>query len=244
MGLSGLDTGSHIVTGTARVQYASNSVTSGTTVTATFGTATTLHNLLVAILIVENGQTGTSVTLTGGSDTFTKDGGTDPTNPTVTNMDMSVWSDPNCSAGHTAVVGHWASSAAAFLHVWDVSSAALSSVLASVTAAGNPAATLQSSFDSGAASTAPAGSFWVGAVQSVGSGGRATVTPSGSWTSETAMVPGSLTTSLGAYQANTASGSPDFAGSFTSHTSYWASIAAAYKAASKKTEMLMVCGIG
>jgi hypothetical protein len=218
----------------ARVQFGENSNSGVTSLTVTLGSSTTAGNLLVALLSVDGGSTPSGITLTGSSDTFTKDAQVISTNP-IAGINLSLWSDPSCSAGHTQVVATAAASSGILLMVWEVSGAAASSPLAAAAAtAANPANTLQASFDSGSGASVAAGCFWVGACTGVGSGGRATPVLSGSWTTETQLQPGSATDMLGGYQAGPASGTPRFNGTFSAPAAgaYWASIAAAYLPAS------------
>jgi hypothetical protein len=219
----------------ARVQFAEATNSGVTTLTATLGASTTAGNLLLVMLSVDGGgATPSTVTLTGGSDVFTKDAQVTSTNP-IASINLSLWSDPNCSAGHTQVVATSNISAGLLMMVWEVSGAATTSPLAGVPGtAANPANTLQAAFDSTAGASVPAGSFWIGGVTGVGSGGRATPVLAGSWTPETQLQPGSATDMLGGYQAGPGAGTPQFNGTFSAPAAgaYWAAIAAAYKSSS------------
>ena len=210
-----------------RVQF-----TSSATGTATFANPTTAGNLIVVFISADgsNSSVPLSVALTGSSDTFTNDSSAASTNPTA-NITLSLWSDPDCSGGHTVITPTFsASPAAVLIMAWEVSGAALTSPLVTQSSAANPANTLQSAFDSGNGSSVQAGCWWAGAVTGVGSGGRAIPVPSGSWTTETPLQPGSLTEMLGAYEAGPGSGTPDYAGTFSAPVAgaYWASVVAAY----------------
>ena len=216
---------------TAPAQFGEGSNSGVSTLTVTLGSPTTAGNLLIAMLSVDGGQTPSGIALTGGSDTFTKDAQVVSTNPTAP-VNLSCWSDPSCSGGHTQLVATASASSGLLMLVWEVSGAATSSPLAGAAPGGaNPANTLQAAFDSGAGASVAAGCFWVGANTGIGSGGRAQASVTGAWTTETALQPGSATQMLGGYQANAAGGAPEFAGTFTTVTSYWASLALAYKAA-------------
>lgn len=220
---------------TARVQFAENSGTAITSLTVTLGSPTTAGNLLVVAVSVDGGASPagapSSVTLVGSSDTLSMDVDPTSTNPTAS-VNLSAWSDQNCSGGHTQVTATVASSAAILMMVWEVSGAATTSALVASHGAGNPANTLQAAFDSGAGVSISAGAFLVGVVTGIGSGGRAQASPTGAgtWTTETALQPGSVTQMLGAYQANASSGAPQYTGTFTTVQAYWASFVVAYKA--------------
>lgn len=219
--------------GVARVQFGENANSGVTTLTVTLGAATTAGNLLIAMLSVDGGQTPSGITLTGGSDTFTKDAQVTQTNPTAS-INLSCWSDPNCSGGHTQLVATASASTGLLMMVWEVSGAATSSPLAGTAGAGAaPSNTLQAAFDSGSGASVGAGCFWAAAVTGIGSGGRAQAVPSGSWTAETALQPGSASQMLGAYQAGPGAGAPRYNGSFSAPVAgaYWAALAAAYKPA-------------
>lgn len=220
----------------ARVQFGSNAG-GGTTLTVTLGSPTTAGNLLLVFVSGDGANSGapTGIALTGSSDTFTQDADVADTNPTAL-VNLSLWSDPNCSGGHTAVVATFGAAVGGnLMTVWEVSGAAVSSPLAGTPAtAAAPANVLQASFDSGAAASVVAGCWWVGCVTGIGSGGRAQASPSGAWTTETPLQPGSLTQMLPAYQAGPGAGAPEYAGTFTAPVAgaYWAAVAAAYLPAS------------
>jgi hypothetical protein len=220
---------------TARVQFAS--ITGGgTSLTATLGSPTTAGNLLLVFVSGDGSGSSapTGIALTGSSDVFTQDANVADTNPTAL-VDLSLWSDPSCSGGHTAVVATFgASVAGTIMSVWEVSGAAVASPLAGApAAAAAPASTLQALFDSGAAAAVAAGCFWVACVTGIGSGGRAQAVPGGSWTTETPLQPGGVTQMLPGYQAGPGAGSPEYSGTFSAPVAgaYWAAIAAAYSPA-------------
>jgi hypothetical protein len=214
-----------------RVQFASSSITS-TGLTVTLGSATTAGNLLVIAVSVDGTVQTPAVTLVGSTDTFVQDASATNTNP-IANIGLSLWSDPNCSGGHTQINVHVTSSAGLLVAIWEVSGSVATSPLAGTAAAAGPTNTLQSSFDSSAGTGVVPGCFWVGAVTGVGSGGRAQALPTGSWTTEVAIQPGSASQMLGAYQAGMAFGTPQYRGTFTAPVAgaYWAAITAAYKPA-------------
>jgi hypothetical protein len=215
----------------SRVQFGS---TTGSTnsLTLTLGSPTTAGNLLVVAYSADGGTSPTGVTLVGSSDTFTKDANIASTN-TVANINLSMWSDPNCSGGHTQVNVTASTSNGLLLMVWEIAGAATSPPLAGTPGtAGNPTNTFQTSFDSTAGASVSAGCFWVGALTGIGSGGRATPSVSGGVrTMEAQLQPGSASDMLGAYQAGPGAG--------------WAAIAAAYKplAVPVTTSGLLLAGI-
>lgn len=224
--------------GVARVQFAESSNSGVTTITATLGSPTTAGNLLVVLLSVDGGSaTPGVVTLTGSLDTFHQDANVTSTNP-IASVNLSLYSDANCSGGHTQVVATSSASAGLLLMVWEISGAATTSPLAATAAtAANPANTLQAAFDSTAGASVSAGCFWIGGLTGIGSGGRATPVLSGSWTTETQLQPGSATDMLGGYQAAPGSGTPRFNGTFSAPAAgaYWAAIAGAYSSASQSS---------
>lgn len=211
----------------ARVQFAS----SGSGGTVTFGTPTTAGNLLVLVASADGAASPvpSGVTLVGSSDVFAQNASAANVNPTA-DINLFLFSDPNCSGGHTQITATFTGSPTGILlAAWEISGAALALPLAGTPgAAGGPANTLQSAFDSGAGGAVGAGCFWVGAVTGIGSGGRAQAAPSGAWTTEAAIQPGSASQLLPAYQAGPAAGAPEYAGTFTTVTAYWAAIAAAF----------------
>ena len=217
----------------ARVQFQSV-VSSGTTPALTV-TATGGGNLLVVHVSADgtNSALPTGVTLSGGSagtDTLANDVSAASVNP-VAAVNLSGWSIANCTAGHTTVTVTFAASVQSVLiEAWEVSGAAVAAALAGQSGGANPANTLQMAFDSGAGPVVPAGCWWSGTVTGIGSGGRANAVPSGSWTTEAALAPGSLTQMQSAYQAGPASAAPDYAGTFSAPVlgAYWAAIVTAY----------------
>ena len=206
---------------------------SGGTVTLA---ATTAGNLIVVTVSNDGAVTSdpTTITLTGSADVFTKDVNAANTNPTA-NVNLSVWSDPNCSGGKTSVVASGGLGSGVLMDAWELAGGATASPLQAAHGAAAPASTLQSSFDSGAMASIPAGCFGIAAVIGIGSGGRAqaSVTGSGTWTTETALQPGSVSQMLSARQNTLAAGTPDYAGTFTAPAggAYWAAVVAAYKPA-------------
>jgi hypothetical protein len=218
----------------ARVQFASVS-SSGTAPALTIAATGGPGNLLAVHISADgtNNAVPTGVTLSGGSggtDTLALDVSAASVNP-IAGVTLSAWEIPNCTAGHTTITATFAASVAAVLIMaWEVSGAALSAALAAQSGGQNPANTLQPAFDSGAGAGVPAGCFWVGSVTGIGSGGRATPVPSGAWTAEAPLTPGSLTEMLGAYQAGPGGGAPDYAGAFSAPAlgAYWAAVTAAY----------------
>jgi hypothetical protein len=190
---------------------------------------------LIVVAVSNDGASAppTSITLTGSSDVFTDDVSTLDTNPTA-NIDLSIWSNPNCSGGKTSVVASGGLGSGVLMSVWELAGGAASSPLRTAHAAAGPANTQQGAFDSGAASSVPAGDFWIAAVTGIGSGGvRAAASPSGAWTLEAALTPGSLTQMIAAYQSGPGAGAPQYAGTFTAPVggAYWAAAVAAYKPA-------------
>lgn len=206
---------------------------SGATVTLS---ATTAGNLIIVAVSNDGAVTNdpTTITLTGSSDTFTKDINAANTNP-VANVNLSIWSDPNCSGGKTSVVASGGLGSGTLMDVWEWSGGATSSPLQAAHGAAAPASTLQTSFDSGVTASIPAGCLGIAAVIGIGSGGRAqaTVTGSGTWTTETALQPGSVSQMLSARQNTLAAGTPNYAGTFSAPVAgaYWAAVIAAYKPA-------------
>lgn len=196
--------------------------------------ATTAGNLIIVAVSNDGAVTSdpTTITLTGSSDVFTKDVNAANTNPTA-NVNLSVWSDPNCSGGKTSVVASGGLGSGVLMDVWELSGGATSSPLQAAHGAAAPASTLQASFDSGAMASIPAGCFGIAAVIGIGSGGRAqaSVTGSGTWTTETALQPGSVSQMLSARQNTLAAGTPNYAGTFTGPVAgaYWVAVVAAYK---------------
>jgi hypothetical protein len=198
---------------------------------ATFTSPTTAGNRIVAIVSLDTGTSQiASIALTGSTDVFTMDGSAATTDPTA-NINLSAWSDPNCSGGHTVVTCS-GTGASTLLGAFEVSGTDHNQAV-TAHGSGSPASTLQSSFDSGAAASTAAGCTWIGAVTGVGSGGRAIAVPSGSWTAETALQPGSLTQMTTAYQASAAAGVPEYSGTFSAPVAgaYWAALVVAYSPA-------------
>jgi hypothetical protein len=198
--------------------------------------AATTAGSLIVVAVSNDAITGdpTTVTLTGSSDVFTKDVSAANTNP-VANVNLSVWSDPGCSAGKTQVVVSGNLGTGVLTDVWEIAGGATSSPLQDKHGAAAPASTLQAAFDSGAMGSIPAGCFGIAAVIGIGSGGRAqaSVTGSGTWTTETPLQPGSASQMLSARQNTLAAGTPKYAGTFTGPVAgaYWAAVVAAYKPA-------------
>ena len=85
------------------VQSATATGTSGTSVTATFGSSTTAGNTII-VYVGEfqstSNPTVSGITLTGSSDTFTSESFA----IFGTNAGAEIWADVNCAGGHTAVV--------------------------------------------------------------------------------------------------------------------------------------------
>ena len=207
--------------------------TGGTVTLAPTGAGNTI------IVVVSNDGAGvtadpTTITLTGSSDTFTKDVSAANTNPTA-NVNLSVWSDPGCSASKTSVVASGGLGTGVIMDVWEVAGIVTSVPLQDKHGAAAPASTLQAAFDSGATGAIPAGCFGIASVTGIGSGGRAqaSVTGSGTWTTEAALQPGSVSQMLSARQNPLAAGTPNYAGTFTGPVAgaYWAAVIAAYKPA-------------
>jgi hypothetical protein len=224
--------------GVGRVQFVNSSAGSGTAPTLTIAATGGPGNLLIVHVSADgsNSSVPTSVTLSGGSagtDTLTNDVSAASVNPTAA-ITLSGWQMPNCTPGHTTITANFAASTqAAFIAAWEVSGAALAAALAAQSGGANPANTLQAAFDSGVGAAVAAGCFWAGSVTGVGSGGRANAVPSGAWTTEAALTPGSLTQMLSAYQAGPGAGSPEYNGAFSlpAAGAYWAAIVTAYKPA-------------
>lgn len=210
--------------------------------------ATTAGNLIIVAVSNDGAVTAdpTSITLTGSSDVFTKDVNAAATDP-VANVNLSIWSDPNCSGGKTSVVASGGLGSGVLMDVWEWSGGAASSPLRAAHGAASPASTLQSSFDSGAMASIPAGCLGIAAVVGIGSGGRAqaSVSGSGSWTTEAALQPGSVSQMLSARQNTLAAGTPNYAGTFTAPVAgaYWAAVVAAYKPLAAPAGNLLTAGI-
>lgn len=174
----------------------------------------------------------TTITLTGSADTFVKDVNAANTNPTA-NVNLSVWRDSNCSAGKTSVVASGGLGSGVLMDVWEIAGMDTTSPVAGSHGAGAPASTLQAAFDSGATASIPAGCLGIAAVTGIGSGGRAqaSVSGTGTWTTETALQPGSVTQMLSARQNTLAAGTPHYQGTFSAPVAgaYWAAVVVAYK---------------
>lgn len=208
-----------------------------------FTSATTAGNRVIAVVSLDTGTSYPTVTLTGSSDTFTRDAGAQNTNGTA-NINLAVFSDANCSGGHTTVVSSGASTST-LQAIFEVSGTGLSSGATAAAGAAAPASTLQAAFDSGAAHPVAGGCFWVAAVTGIGSGGRAQAVPGGSWTLETALQPGSASQLLVAYQDGPGAGAPEYSGTFSGPVAgaFWAAVAAAYAPPAAAASGLLMASI-
>lgn len=146
----------------------------------------------------------------------------------VANVNVSLWRCARCVGGTTHLsIGLTPESGVIYL------AAEIGDVVGGLIPVGiqpnaAPANTAQSSFDTGSAGTAPAGSFLIAGIDGVGSGGRGVATPSGSWTNETPEQPGGAHSVLLSHQVLGSDGAIQYAGSLAVST-YWAAIVGAYK---------------
>lgn len=83
------------------IQTAQGSATSGSTVSATFGSGTTGGASIIALVSNQSGRTVTSIALTGSSDTFTQ---AESVLEGTFGEDSEIWIDLSDASGHTQVV--------------------------------------------------------------------------------------------------------------------------------------------
>lgn len=197
------------------VQHASNTVTSGSSISATFGSNTTSGNTIVVCVSNESSRTVSSVALTGSSDTFAKAVSAGTTD------ECEIWYDSSNSGGHTVVTVTFSSTVtAAQVDVYEWNGISPSTPVDKThTGTGT-----SSSWSSGATATLSQAAEVAFAVVCC-AGASITITgPSSPWTNESQLV----TTNdgqLSGYQQVSATTALTYSGSFSGTFPYTACIA-------------------
>lgn len=200
------------------VQHASGTASSGSTVTATFGSNTASGNTIIACVSNKNGLTVSSVALTGSSDTWAQAAAAVNSG---FSLHTEIWYDNGNSAGHTGVtVTLSASGTSGFeLDIYEWSGIVTSSPLDKTST--NFATS--SSFTSNATATlSQASEVAFGSVVD----GNTTITgPSSPWTNEPQLTAAGSCTQMSGYQQVSATTALSFAGNFSGSVGYAAAIA-------------------
>lgn len=207
----------------ALVQHASGNATSGTTVTATFGSATGAgHTIIVCTSGWASSSPGISGgALTGSSDTFTS---AETVNQTTAAGTIGIWYDNAISAGHTAVVMTYGGTLqAASIDVFEWAGILVPSPL---DAKNDATATGASSWSSGSSGTLSKPSEVAFGVVSGLNGSSASFTgPSSPWTNESQLNPATGYAQLSGYQQVAATTALTYNGTCNGGTYYGACIA-------------------
>jgi hypothetical protein len=174
------------------IQHASGSATSGTTVSATFGTATAGGAAIVVCVSNQSGATVSSIALSGSSDTFTQAVG-------ITGAE--IWIDASDSSGHTVVTVTFSgtiSSAAIDIYEWS----GIFSGTADKTHTGSNSSgvTSWSSGSTGTLTQASEVAFGVVTVNTEGGGNTTLTGPGSPWTNEPQINQSAGISQLSGYQ--------------------------------------------
>lgn len=200
--------------GSAPVQSASNTATSGTAVTVTLGSATTAHNCLIVYVGTSQGTTNPTVsgiTLGGVADHFA-------VGKAVNNnadSDCEIWTDQNCAGGQTAVVvtftGGSGTSPGMAVIVEEWPGVVTSGAVDQVNGANGSSST---SWSSGATGTLSQASELITGAVSVA--GTATITgPASPWVNTSQVTAGTAVGLMAGHQVVSSTGAQTYSGTFS-----------------------------
>jgi hypothetical protein len=214
------------------VQHASGSATSGSSVTATFGSNTSSGNSIIVCVSIGAPSTATtvsSVALTGSSDTFVK--AVSQANATAI-IDSEIWYDSGNSAGHTVVTVNLSASisggGAVEIDVYEWNGLLTASALDKTHTGSGSSVTSWSSGSSGTLSQSAEVAF--GTVSAFGSPPSITG-PSSPWTNEPQITAATSYAQMSGYQQVSATTALTYNGTFSGST-YYAACIATFKIAS------------
>jgi len=217
------------VTGPGLVQHASGSTVGGGAIVVTVA-ATGAGNMLAAVITAANPDTApTGITTGASADNWAQDGSA--ANPNSFTVADYIWSDPNCAGGATSVTVTFPAGTFAAADVFEFSGmpSARSLDQLSFHQGGTPAGSV---FDSLAApATSQASEVWLAGASVLGSTTNPVITPtSPGWTSQSQINVSGLVAHMAAYAIVSATGTPEYAGTLSGSTGFYAAGVVAYKA--------------